>query len=478
MNLKQKLLTTFGGLALLTIATSGMSLWTFLQWQSSNARMQEHYQRSLLVKRIQGTTLGAFREIHDGVIGQDSDAQQEFTELLRSVAPDFQRWDSLAHNDQERQQIQEIRQAYEQLVQQANEVFTLARSGQRSRAIVLLDKQLEEAVLNRFQTVTEQAIASDDQNRAILAQVDQTRRTAQIALSISAIATISLALLLAAYLSSDLFSPLQDLQQALADLNRGDLQRRLDPERPDEFGEVNRVFNQLAETIAYREQAVSIAVNSDSIPLLEPNQLPSRVLLHQLLSQLRSRMDQLTQNTSENHQAVTAQLEVLLQAVTRIAEFGFPLDLNLARTDVRLLMYEVVQRHQAEMMQRAISLELDLDPELTVAVVDRLKLRSALSELIQNSLSALPEQGGRIGIRAYRTQDKTHLNIEIADTGKGLQEPLVETVFEPWQSGSEDKAGVGLSLTQTIIQQHGGQITLDSLPGQGTYISICLPLGA
>lgn len=136
----------------------------------------------------------------------------------------------------------------------------------------------------------------------------------------------------------------------------------------------------------------------------------------------------------------------------------------------------MLQRHQEELIKRAISLELDLDPEVKFAVVDRLKLRSALSELMQNALSTLPEQGGRVGLRVQRTQDHTHLKIELADTGEEVKALIDDAVFTSYKPEAE-KANQRLSLTQAIVRQHGGQISLDSQSGHGNYVSILLPLG-
>jgi CHASE3 domain sensor protein len=116
MNLRQKLLTTFGGLALLTLVTAGMTMWTLNSWRNSEKRLDEHYQRSLLVKEVQATTFRAFKELPDSVTGGDSDAEEEFEELIAATTPDFEKWAALAHNDQENQQVEQVRSSYTTLL--------------------------------------------------------------------------------------------------------------------------------------------------------------------------------------------------------------------------------------------------------------------------------------------------------------------------------------------------------------------------
>ena len=198
-----------------------------------------------------------------------------------------------------------------------------------------------------------------------------------------------------------------------------------------------------------------------------------------MVSELRSQVLQLNYDDGvslrEHKQELTNRLDLLLQAVRRITEFGFPLDLNLARTDIRSLLYEVLMRFQSELIERAISLDLNLSPEVSYAVVDRLKLREGLSELIRNALSALPERGGSIGMRTNLSDDGSAFLIEIADDGKGIEQPLVEKVFSSSNTLLDNNIGVGLTLTKAIVEQHGGKLIIEGEPGKGTYVRIQIP---
>ena len=480
MNLRQKLLTTFAGLTLLTLATAGMTMWTIAQWQDSNQKLRGHYQRSLLLQRVRATTFRAFKEVPDAVTGGDADARLEFEQLLKPAEDDFQSWLQLADSDAERQQVQQVRRAYEAPIQDARKVFALVDANRRNEAIALMEGQLEDRDLLLFQTLTEQAAINDRQNRQVInAQVERTRQTAQTALAIAAFGSISLVLLLAAYLAADLFAPLSEVEQAMDDVAKGNLQRRLEMDRADEIGAVGEAFNRMVEAIQKRQQ-VSLALDGAAKDGNGSWQsTPSRVTLHRLVSQLRSRFDRVSHSDGLDgeKQVLVEQLDVLLQAVTRITDFGFPLDLNLARTDIRALLYEVLLRFQAEFAERGISFELDIAPEVNYAIVDRLKLREVLSELVRNSLAALPEQGGRLGIRALVTADGTEkeLSVEVADNGTGIEQSLVEQAFKNIHT-EQEHGGVGLALTKAIVEQHGGQIQMRGEPGKGTNAQILLPI--
>jgi two-component system, OmpR family, sensor kinase len=498
MNLRRKLFTVFGGLALLALSTAGVTLWSIARWQATEQDLQNHYQRSLLLQRVRAATFRATREVSDALLDGDPDAAAEFEAALEPVEPDFQRWVELATTEEEKQQVEQVRAAYQALIQDSQTVFRLLAAGQKAEALQLAEGKLEEQDFRRFEELTEQAVASDQQYRQVVRDRTQnTRQTAQLVLAIAAVGILSLILLLAAYLASDLFAPLRETEQALDDVARGDMQRRLDADRQDELGAIHRAFNRMIEAIAQRGRLMGLAaVPSDSNQIAGDGHssgtnsstwqnTPSRLMLHTLVSQLRSRVTQLHhyQNGNGNStvavnqkQEVIEQLDQLLQAVSRVTEFGFPLDLNLANTDIRALLYEVLLRFHEEFVQRHVSYELQIAPEVNYAFVDRLKLREALGELVRNALAALPEQGGRIGVRASLTSDRTELLIEVADDGKGTEPLLINQAFEMRNIARDQRPNIGLKLTRAIVEQHGGQLLIDTEPNQGAYVQIRLPL--
>ena len=185
--------------------------------------------------------------------------------------------------------------------------------------------------------------------------------------------------------------------------------------------------------------------------------------------------DKSANGKGENPHELVGDLDRLSQAVVRVTEFGFPLDLNLSRTDVRALLYRVFMRFQDELAEHAVSIKLEIAPEVEYVTVDRLKLREALGELLRNSLDALPERGGHLGLHSRVSEDGTELLIEFADDGAGTDQSRIYEVCDPTGGSEEDRPRVGLALTKAIVEQHGGQLRVTSEPGRGTYARIRLP---
>jgi two-component system, OmpR family, sensor kinase len=495
MNLRRKLFTIFGSLALLALAGSGVTLWAIAQWHNSEEQLRGHYQRSLLALEVKAANYRAVKELLDAIVENDKDARADFEQILKPVEANLQRWAELAHNDAERQQVKQVREAYNGLVEDTRAVFDFAAKGRKDLALKLLENEVEEIDFPRFESVIEQAVESDKRNREIvLAETQNTRQTSRFVLTLSAFGILSLILLLAAYLSADLFIPLQETEAALDDVARGNFQRRLDQERQDELGSINRAFNRMMGMLTERKQNIELA---SVIPSDQTNGLlnqtnwshaPSHLILHRLVSELRSQLSQFETipiNGNGNaavaidqYQALMGQINQLLQVVTRVTEFGFPLDLNLSCADIRLLLHEVLLRFHDEFVERNISFEIRIAPDVENAIVDRLKLREVLAELVRNALSALPERGGRLGIRAALDTPvggKAKLLIEVADDGTGMEQPLIERAFVAIENSQPHRPKVGLKLAKDIIEQHGGVLKIDSNPGVGTLVQIQLP---
>ena len=486
MNLRRKLLTTFGVLALLGLTVVGVTFWVILQWQASSEDLNGHYLRSLEVQRIRAATLEATREVPDALGDEDPDARQEFEAALQGVNEEFELWSDLAETDAERRQVGQVRDAYEDIIGNSRRFFDLLEEGRRDEAARLSDRVIEEENFDDFKRATEAAIASDREKRDEVQARDRgVRRTAELVLIIAAFGTVSMLFLLAAYLVSDLFRPLKEVENALRDVRRGDLNRRLDAERSDELGALSLAFNEMVEAFSERERMGGLASELAGAGNGNEGQTgngsawrnaPSRVTLHRLVSQLRSRVAQLNDGGSEgDYRELVSQLDGLSQAVARVTEFGFPLDLDLSRTDVRALLYRVFMRFQDEFADRAISLDLEIAPEVGYAVVDKLKLREAVAELLRNALEALPENGGHLGLRSRLSEDGTELLIEVADDGAGAEQSLIDRAFEPG-SEAEGRPRTGLTLTRAVVEQHGGRLGIESEPGEGTYAQIRLPL--
>jgi two-component system NtrC family sensor kinase len=153
-------------------------------------------------------------------------------------------------------------------------------------------------------------------------------------------------------------------------------------------------------------------------------------------------------------------------------------------TDVNHLVEDSHNLIEKHLRQNRIKLELDLDPSLPPVVASADQIRQVLLNLMLNAQQAMPD-GGTLFVTTrvshgadpeFLMSDSVH--IQIRDTGNGIPEEHLPHIFEPFFSTKDEKGtGLGLWVSQGIVQAHGGSIKLRSRPGRGTTFSVTLPIG-
>jgi signal transduction histidine kinase len=125
---------------------------------------------------------------------------------------------------------------------------------------------------------------------------------------------------------------------------------------------------------------------------------------------------------------------------------------------------------------RSIEVEVDIDPSLPEIETNRGRLQQILLNLINNAFAAV-DDGGWIGISVKRT-DHESITIEVKDNGCGMTADELRRAFEPFFTTKSHRGGtgLGLSITYSLTNELGGNIDVDSEPGEGTNFRVTLPL--
>jgi PAS domain S-box-containing protein len=122
-----------------------------------------------------------------------------------------------------------------------------------------------------------------------------------------------------------------------------------------------------------------------------------------------------------------------------------------------------------------LQLELELGP-VPVVMGRPAELNEVITNLVLNAIDAMPK-GGTLRIRT-RLGDHRHAVITVADTGMGMSDEVRKKVFDPFfTTKGEEGTGLGLSVSHSIVERHGGDLKVDSRTGEGTTFTITLPIG-
>jgi two-component system, NtrC family, sensor kinase len=275
--------------------------------------------------------------------------------------------------------------------------------------------------------------------------------------------------------------PLKKLVAGTKRIGSGDYGHRVTVSSRDELGLLAREFNSMAAALEERESRLirsermaaagqiashitheirnplsSISLNTelleDELAGLEEKNLTEA---RSLLSAMRREVDRLTDITEE---------------YLRFARLPRP---HLAVEDLNEILLNLSSFMASELREKKVEVQHDL-PEIPNVEADENQLRQAFLNLVRNATEAMAQDGGLLQIAS--ASDGEWVQIRIVDNGSGIPSKDLSKIFEPFFSTKKSGTGLGLAITQQIIQEHGGTITVQSKPAQGTAFTIRLPI--
>lgn len=160
----------------------------------------------------------------------------------------------------------------------------------------------------------------------------------------------------------------------------------------------------------------------------------------------------------------------------RLMEYARPNPLLLSKVNLSRLVTETVQFLDHQPLFRQIDLENRVALDLPAITADANQLSQILVNLLLNAAQATPA-GGQISISAQKLKVAEVVELKVRDTGCGIPADILPHVFEPFFTTKRGKGtGLGLSITQSYIRSHGGEIQIESVPGEGTSVRLTIPI--
>lgn len=270
--------------------------------------------------------------------------------------------------------------------------------------------------------------------------------------------------------------------------------------KPLDINHIPVVVDRCLEKIALSEENRELRlINKKLQELREIKDKFIAIVSHELrtpVAQIRGYLDllleeQCTEKEREKYlriiAASTAELEEIVSDMDYLTSMDLSqLKLNYSVVSIKEVVDRVVMGFASAVRERRLNLKVQLTPNLPRIWGDRLKLRQALIELVQNAIKYTPD-GGQIRIDAAVEGD--FLKVRVADTGIGIPEEEQQKIFERFyevQDTMHHKTGrtefmgggigLGLPIAKRIIEAHGGRIQVQSKMGEGSKFTLYLPL--
>jgi signal transduction histidine kinase len=297
--------------------------------------------------------------------------------------------------------------------------------------------------------------------------------------------------------------PISRLREGIKHMAQGNLDTRIDFKGHDELSELAHSFNQMAADLKIaqeriiRDSAARLELESglrQSEKLATVGQLASG-LAHEIGTPLNILLGraELIKRRLEDKESTQRNLEIIDNQIERITKIiqqllGFArkkkpeqkvLDIGaVIETTLDLLDYRI----EKQKLRVVKNFERNLPP----VAGDPDLLQQVFLNLILNAIQSMPEGGTlrlhtsstRVSKGAFPESERRYVEVRVEDTGVGMEKEIIQNIFNAFYTTKETGTGLGLMVTQGIVQDHDGWIDVESEAGKGSVFKVYLPLFA
>ena len=164
--------------------------------------------------------------------------------------------------------------------------------------------------------------------------------------------------------------------------------------------------------------------------------------------------------------------------VTRFLDFARPLALRLEKTELAEVIDEAVAEVEKHTPPLDINIYKNYSPDIPPLLLDRQLIERVLYNLLLNAAQASPPQGS-VTVKTRQIGDTgvdDRVEISVIDRGAGIAPKDRESIFNPFFTTKSSGVGLGLAIVSKIVDEHGGEITVESEPGAGSVFHVLLPV--
>lgn len=303
-----------------------------------------------------------------------------------------------------------------------------------------------------------------------------------IFLLLLSIIIIVLSIALSYFLSQGITRPVFELVDAAKQVAAGNFAIHLERGSQDEITLLFNSFNRMAEQL---EESREVVFQTQK---LQAWREMARKLVHEIknpLTPIRLSAERIQRRYKEGHpdidniiqtgtETIIDEVHVLKQIVSEFSRFA---RLPEMKPELLSINQKITNCVNFFMGNEKISFHLNLDDSIPDILIDKILMRQALTNLIHNSIDSIQEKGN-IFVKSELTsyEGEAIVRITIKDDGSGIREEDLPLIFEPTFSTKESGTGLGLTIVEKIILEHGGRVFCHSRYGAGTEFIIELPV--
>ncbi len=357
----------------------------------------------------------------------------------------------------------------------------------------------------------QQVLGVLDTNLSLAKADAQLAQTSRRMLIYTLIALIDISLLSWLFVWRLVGQPLKRLHSGTKELAGGNLGYQLEVDSTDEAGELANSFNLMSlqlrsanEEIVAWARTLEDRVDQKTRELKRAHEQVlhiekmatigkmAAVVAHEINNPLSGILTyaKLVRKWIERGEAETTKRQDSEQCLNLIAEesrrcgdlvknlltFSRTAPMNRQTTDINTVVDRSLRLIAPQMEMKGVDVHPDLAKELPRVQCDPGQIEQVVLALSMNALDAMPH-GGNLWVTTRMGSDATGIEIEVRDDGSGIPEDILPQIFEPFLTTKESgkSVGLGLAVSQNIIERHSGRIEVQSKAGKGTTFTVTLP---
>jgi two-component system nitrogen regulation sensor histidine kinase NtrY len=289
------------------------------------------------------------------------------------------------------------------------------------------------------------------------------------------------AVLASLWIAARISRPIEQLARASSRVGMGDWDTRVDIHTTDEVGMLARSFNNMTRELAEQRDRL---VQSERVAAwrelarrlaheLKNPLFPLQITVENMVRAQKLPRHEFDEVVRESATTLQAEIENLKTIIARFSDFSRLPRPDSIEMDAREAVRRVVKLYGPALEEKHIELGTSISSEPLPILGDSELLHRALSNLVLNAMDAMP-QGGTLTVSAARASDTAR--ISIADSGAGLTPEECARIFTPYYTTKQHGTGLGLAIVQSVIADHRGTITVESVETGGARFVIGLPL--
>jgi len=289
--------------------------------------------------------------------------------------------------------------------------------------------------------------------------------------------------------------PIHRMISTIKKIEKGDLSARMQINKKDELGQLAKSFNSMVESLEkakkeleeYHRQQLDRAARLASIGEVASG------IAHEIRNPLTSiscaiqvLQTEMKEDTKgkEIIQEIQTQIKRLDNTIKDLLNYARPTTPVFKPTDI----IEVVEKAgffiSAEAKKHNVSIEIEKDENIPAVMVDPHQMQQVFMNIMLNAVQAMPSGGNlKVSIKTVKSNEirsrikgEEALLISFSDTGMGIPEEDLQSIFEPFFTKKSKGSGLGLSISKRITIEHGGWITCKNNPDRGATFYVYLPV--